>query len=303
MSFFKKILTGIIVITAGIVVALSIHVYNITRVVPVDFPIGKTFIIEEDESLRSISVRLEKDHYISSALLFRLWVSSIGGDRHVQLGGYFFDKPYVLGAIVKKLTSGKSDMPLVSVTIPEGSTSYEVATLIKKVLPNFSIDIFGEKVFAQNADGRLFPSTYFLLPSTTEERIVSIMTNTFEKKYAEEFKGATLPQPLKNREEIISLAAILEGEAKTPEDMQIVAGILLKRLDKNMALQVDVAPETYKTKGLPITIINNPGIVAMHAVFNPISTDYLFYLTGKDGTMHYAKTFTEHKQNIKKYLK
>jgi UPF0755 protein len=56
-------------------------------------------------------------------------------------------------------------------------------------------------------------------------------------------------------------------------------------------------------KGLPIEAINNPGIMSLSAVFQPITTNYLFYLTGNDGTMHYAKTFTEHKANIKKYLK
>lgn len=277
--------------------------YYQTRTVPINFPINKNFIVEENETLRSVSLRLEEESYIHSALLFRAWVSFLGRDRHVQLGGYVFNEPQVLGAVVKKLISGKPDMPLISVTIPEGSTSYEVAVLMKKALPNISVDILGEKIYAKDGDGRLFPSTYFLLPSTTEERVVDIMMKTFDKKYIEYFNNISVPSPLKNQKEVISLAAILEGEAKTEEDMQIVAGILLKRLKLGMPLQVDVATETYKTKGLPSTPINNPGIVTLQAVFRPIYTDYLFYITGKDGAMHYAKTFTEHKKNIQKYLK
>jgi len=120
--------------------------------------------------------------------------------------------------------------------------------------------------------------------------------------HTENFKDTEILLPLRNKEDVIVLASILEGEAKTKEDMQKVSGILLKRLSIGMALQVDVAKETYKTIGLPTQPINNPGLVSLYAVLNPINTPYLYYVTGKDGTMHYAKTFTEHKANIKKYL-
>jgi UPF0755 protein len=99
------------------------------------------------------------------------------------------------------------------------------------------------------------------------------------------------------------MASILEGEAKTEGDMKIIAGILLTRLTKGMPLQVDVAKETYTAKGLPKVPLNNPGLVAIMAVLHPTFTDNLYYLTGNDGAMHYAKTFEEHKKNIKKYLK
>ena len=290
--------------TVGIIIIIFIFVYGyyITCTTSKNFPVGGNFVVEEDESLRSVSYRLENEHFIRSALWFRVWVSFLNRDRQVQLGGYSFTQPLTLGAVVKKLVYTQPDTPLISVTIPEGSTTYEVAMLVKKVLPNFSIDIFGEKVFAKNADGKLFPSTYFLLPSSNEERILDIMMNTFDKKYTENFKDTEILLPLRNKEDVIVLASILEGEAKTKEDMQKVSGILLKRLSIGMALQVDVAKETYKTIGLPTQPINNPGLVSLYAVLNPINTPYLYYVTGKDGTMHYAKTFTEHKANIKKYL-
>lgn len=300
MSLFRSLFIRLVI---GITIFCSIgYAYYVAFAVPVQFPVGGDFIVEEDESLRSVSVRLEEGGYISSSLWFRAWVSFIGRDRHIQLGGYIFDKPTTLVGVAQKLVSGSPDVPLVKVTIPEGSTSYEIAVLMKKVLPNFSIDVFGEKVAASDADGRLFPSTYFLLPSTTEERALSMMVKTFEKKYEDSFAMTAIPRELKTRDEVISLAAILEGEAKGPEDMQIVAGILLERMARNMRLQVDVSPVTYTRQGLPSQAINNPGLVALHAALHPLDTDYLYYLTGKDGTMHYAKTFDEHKANIRKYL-
>lgn len=277
--------------------------YYVFFAVTKDFPVNKSFVVEENESLRSISNRLEKEHYINSALGFRVWASFIGGDRYIQLGGYVFDSPQSLGSILKKLVLSKPDAPLIKVTIPEGSTVKDIAESVNKVLPSIEVKSFENVVIESKAEGKLFPSTYFLLPSMIDKRVVDLMVSTFEEKYLESFKNKQIPSPLQNKEEILSLAAILEGEAKTKEDMKMVAGILLKRLNIGMALQVDVAPETYKNKGLPEVPINNPGLIAIDAVFNFTDTPYLYYITGKDGKMYYAKTFTEHKLNIKKYLK
>jgi UPF0755 protein len=286
----------------GVSIFCMCYGYYITRTIPSTFPVGSTFVVEEDETLRSISQRLEQSGYIYSALWFRAWVSYLGSDRHVQLGGYVFDRKLVLGAMVKKLVAETPDMPLVKVTLPEGSTVEEIAKSLHTELPAINESTFVDKVRVLGVNGSLFPSTYFLLPSTNENRAIEVMTATFTKKYREAFSSFPLPKELTTEKDVISLAAILEGEAKGEEDKKMVAGILLARLGKGMPLQVDVAKETYKTKGLPKVPINNPGLVAISAVFNPIRTEYLFYLTGKDGTMHYAKTFSEHKKNIKKFL-
>jgi UPF0755 protein len=282
---------------------IVLYGYSIFFLPPKNFEKNSSFIVEEGESLYSISTRLESEQYIKSALAFRALISFSGRDKHIHLGGYTFTEPRSLVSMVGKFMSGKPDMPLASVTIPEGSTTHEIAVLLDRVLPNFSPDIFGEKVFAKHADGRLFPSTYFLLPSTTEERVVEIMTSTFEKKYADAFKGIDIPAPLEDEQDVVSLAAILEGEVKEKEDMQKVAGILLARLKAGIALQVDVAPITYKARGLPEQPISNPGLVSLYATLHPIATPYLYYITSEDGTMHYAKTFEEHKKNIQNYLR
>jgi UPF0755 protein len=270
---------------------------------PSGFPVGKSFVINEDETLKSISMRLEQEKYIHSGLLFRTMVSFFGKDRRIQLGGFTFERPYRLQELVDKLVLTKPDTPLIKVTIPEGSTVEQIATLLHTEIPTISESVFIDLVKQKDVAGQLFPSTYYLLPSTSEVRSIDIMTQTFAKNYEAAFEEKEVPKELTSREQVISLAAILEGEAKGENDMQIVAGILLKRLQLGMPLQVDVAMETYKAKGLPKSAINNPGLVAIGAVFNPKPTDYLYYITGKDGTMHYAKTFSQHKQNIQKYLR
>jgi UPF0755 protein len=296
------IFKNIQLVLVAIFIVFALYVYCVTRTVPADFPIGKNFIVDENESLYNISIRLEQEHYIYSARFFRIWVSSLGRDRHISLGVYTFDKPYVLGGVVKRFVSGNPNLPLISVTIPEGSTSSDISHSIEKVLPKFSSDVFAKVIATKSLEGMLFPSTYFLLPSYTEERIVQIMKDTFDKKYKQITYDVTIPEQLSGQGDVVILASILEGEAKTREDMQLVAGILLRRLSIGMALQVDAAKSTYTTRGLPKVAINNPGENALYATVHPTYTPYLYYVTGKDGTMHYAKTFDEHKKNIKKYL-
>ncbi len=294
-SVFGFILAGFLL--------LVVYVYQQVVVVPTNFPTNTTFTVNENESLKSVSSRLEEGGYIKSALLFRGGISYLGKDRSIQLGGYTFDEPHSLLGVVKTFVQGSPDTPLLSTTIPEGSTSFEVASLVSKVLPTISTDIFGELITKYQADGKLFPSTYFLLPSYTGEDVVKLMVSTFSKKTESIINPSRIVEPLRDENDVIVLASILEGEAKTEEDMKIISGILLARMKIGMPLQVDVAMETYKTKGLPSAPINNPGLTAIRAVLEPTTTDYLFYITGNDGKMYYAKTFDEHKRNIQKYLR
>lgn len=283
--------------------AVVLYYVSSTRFAPNDFPTGKTFTINENESLRTVSMRLEDEHIIKSALLFRVWVSFINKDRHVQLGVYEFPKPLVLGAVVKKLVVSGPDHPLLQFTIPEGSTTDEALDIITAKVPTLGRGALAQVVQTLNANGKLFPSTYFLLPSATEQKVVETMLATFKNSYTAHFEHASIPEVLKDEQGVIIMASILEGEAKRIEDMKMVSGILQKRLQVKMPLQVDVAKETYKTRGLPKAPINNPGLTALEASLYPTPSPYLYYITGKDGTMYYAKTFEEHKQNIKHYLR
>jgi UPF0755 protein len=286
-----------------ILLICSSYMYKQVFTIPADFPVGINFTINENESLKSISYRLEKEKFITSPLLFRAGVSYLGKDRAIQLGGYVFNTPLSLFGVISAFVQGKPNFPLLSVTIPEGSTSFEIASIVAKALPTISIGIFSKMISQYNADGKLFPSTYFLLPSYSAEDIVKIMLTTFTKKIATLSIVSKIKPPLKDENDVLVLASILEGEAKSQEDMKIVAGILLTRITKGMPLQVDAAQETYKKKGLPTSPINNPGLTAIDAVLHPTESQYLYYITGSDGLMHYAKTFDEHKKNIKKYLK
>jgi UPF0755 protein len=168
--------------------------------------------------------------------------------------------------------------------------------------PTFSSTFANEfKIIAAAYEGYLFPNTYVFSSADTPESIVGTLRDTFSK--AIESLHPALATSTHSLPDIVRIAAILEREAKTKEDMRIIAGILWRRIALAMPLQVDAAPETYRIQGLPRVPIANPGLVAIEAALNPYASKYLFYLTGKDGLMHYAKTFAEHQANLERYLK
>jgi UPF0755 protein len=185
------------------------------------------------------------------------------------------------------------------VTFPEGMTNIEMSALLAAKIPHFDKNVFLKKV--NDLQGSLFPDTYFFTQSSTVDKIISELSLNFHKKV----------DPLKEEihksgyslSDIIVMASLVEAEAHGKNDAPIISGILWKRISEKMPLQVDADPETYKTVGLPKNPINNPGLISIEAALAPTETPYFFYLHDKEGTIHLAKTFAEHKKNIAKYLR
>lgn len=291
----KHIVLGIAVLT------MIAYGYTVFSTVNLNEP--TSFTINEGESLKSLSTRLEESGLVKSSTLLRMYLSFNDKDTKVQLGEYEFTGDLSLFSLAREITERGPKNPLLSVTVPEGSTTLEVFQIFAKALPSLEKDAFTSLIQERGVEGKLFPSTYHLLPSYKEATIVDLMTDAYQKKVIPRITATSLPKPLVDEKEVLVLASILEGEANTERDMQIVAGILLERMRIGMALQVDVAKETYKMRGLPAQPINNPGLLSIAAVLNPIYTEYLYYITGNDGEMYYAKTFNDHKRNIQKYLR
>lgn len=174
------------------------------------------------------------------------------------------------------------------VTIPEGYAIKDIADSFR-AFKNFNRENFFK--ITESKEGYLFPDTYFFNGDETEEDVAKKMEENFKSK-----AGDAKP-------EIIIMASLLEKEVKTIEDKKIVSGILWKRLKVDMPLQVDAAPETYEHKGLTPLPICNPGLDSIQSALNPSESPYWYYLSDKQGNIHYAKTFEEHKINKEKYLR
>ena len=275
--------TFIILCVLGVVV----FVYNTIYIPTANFPTGTIFEVRNSEGIRSISYRLKQAGYIKSSLIFRVLLTAQGKDKSIVSGLYVFDTSMNEKQIAQKFALGKYDMPAVVVTIPEGFTLEQIAERIEK---STGIEKNNFILYAAKYEGKLFPETYYFSVGEETEDIVTRMLQEFENRVGD----------ISNDD--LVLASIVEGEAQSLTDMKIIAGILKERLRIGMPLQVDVATSTYSVYGIPKIAINNPGLNAIEAVRNPTKTNYLYYLTGNDGKMHYAKTFKEHKINVQKYL-
>ena len=266
---------------------------------PGDFPTGAVVEIDSGMSLRSISALLKKEHLIRSRVVFEYSIIFLGGEKHIVSADYLFEKKLPVWQVVWRIARGEHHLAPISVTIPEGFDVNQMTNVFVLALPNFDKIQFLAK--AQSLEGFLFPDTYFFLRNANETVVLKSMNDNFEKKITPLLPAITSSG--KREKDIIELASVLEREAKGDADRGIIAGILWKRIKIGMPLQVDSAPETYKTKGLPQSPIGNPGLKAIESAINPETSPYLYYLHDKNGNIHYAVTFAEHQANIRKYLK
>jgi UPF0755 protein len=284
---------------------------------------SEIFVINPGEGLNSITRRLSTDELIRSRIVFYLVVKQLGIEKKIQAGDFRLSQSMSAKQLAEELTHGTIDQ---WVQIVEGLRKEEIAEIVTK---NFS---FTENEFnALSPEGFLFPDTYLVPKQATAQFIVNLLTNTFDQKYTPEMQKKAQKLGL-TREQVVTLASIVEREARSKEAKNQVASILLKRIENDMPLQVDAtvqyvlgyqpaektwwkrhlslqdlkvdsAYNTYINAGLPPGPICNPGIDAIEAVVNAdTSTPYLFYITGNDNKMHYASTSAEHQRNIEKYL-
>ncbi len=265
---------------------------------PADFPVGGIVNIEQGMNLRNVSLQLKQEHIISSRVALEAFVTMYGGEKHLIPADYLFENKEPVWEVARRIVRGERHLAPVKVTIPEGFNVSEIANVFVLKLANFNKEKFIS--LAQNREGYLFPDTYFFFTTDTEAEAFHSMSENFDKKIA-----SIRPEIIssgKKEKDIIIMASIIEKESKGDNDREIISGILWKRLAINMPLQVDAAPETYKTRGLVKNPISNPGLEAIRAAIYPQSSPYLYYLHDKDGNIYYARTFTEHRRNILKYL-
>ncbi len=281
-----------------------------------NFPIEQSITIEEGLTQSEITALLEESNVIRSSQYLYVVLLTQFENSFVQAGTYRFESPLTTEEIAGAITSGTHQSPLTKITLPEG---FQIKDIHQYLPERFATTSFAG---VEKYEGYLFPDTYHIKETMSPDEIISLLRETFDEKTAQykdeiETSGFEL-------DEVIILASILEREAKDVESKRIVSGILQNRLRIGMPLQVDAAFDyvldkpsseltesdllidspynTYTHRGLPPTPIANPGIESIEAVLNPTATKNLYYLTGDDGTFHYAKSFDEHKLNKQKYI-
>jgi UPF0755 protein len=289
---------------------------------PSDFPVGKIIQIPDGSSIKKTGTILTDAHVVRSPVLFQTFSILFSGDKGVRSGFYSFDVPISVVSVADKLTGGKYGIARVKVTIPEGTTVKDIGAILQTAIPAFNSAEFVS--LAQKNEGYMFPETYFFFTTVTPTEVIDMLTEQFNKNMAPYQEEIALSG--KSAKDIIIMASLIEKETNGKDDYEMISGILWNRIAKKMRLQVDAtfiytlgkgresitpadikkdtsAYNTYLHTGFPPTAIGNPGMRAILAALRPAKTDYMFYLHDKDGTIHYAKTFEQHKLNVQRYLR
>ncbi len=300
----RKILFIIFLVIIGVKL---VHYFLIMP--PKDFPIEKIISIQSKNNLREISLKLKQEKIIKSRVAFETFVIIYGGERKIIPADYLFKNKISVTQIAKIIVNKDNALNPIKFIIPEGFNNLEIAELFSFKLKNFNKDKFLNKV--HDKQGYLFPDTYFFYLTDDEEIVLESINKNFKRKIIsleKEIQNFKLvPRSdlgnLITEKEIIIMASIIEKESKGEMDREFISGILWKRFNEKMLLQVDAAPETYKTLNLPENPIANPGLASIKATINPKESPYYYYLHDKNKNIYFAKTFKEHRKNIDKYLR
>ncbi len=287
---------------------------------PAFFPIRTVITIPKGTSLSGVADILENEQVIRNALAFRIAVVFEGNGSQVQAGDYYFNNILNFKEVVDRMVSGAFGLEPIRVTIPEGSTTYQMVEIFKDKFEKFDPLTFS--LLADEKEGYLFPDTYLFLPNVTTSKILNTMERTFYERLRNiEEKIAVFGRPV---HEVVTMASLLEKEAHNYDERKTIAGVLWERININMPLQVDAvfgyiestetfSPKfsdlevdspynTYKNIGLPPGPIGSPSLEALEAAVSPAETEALFYLHGQDGVLRLANTYDEHLVNRRKYL-
>lgn len=281
----------------------------------------KIFVIDRGESVREIGNSLKQNGLIRDPVVFFIYIKLNSQDKNIQAGDYRLSPSMNLSKIVENLNHGTLD---IWVTIPEGLRAEEIADLFEKNLPTYKPSWRAE---LDANEGYLFPDTYLIPREADAKTIVTMMRNNFAKRISE--AGISVDDPkLPNA---IIIASIIQKEAIFVDDMAIVSSVIHNRLGIGMKLDVDPSVayalgyqsdtkkwwkqelsfddlkinslyNTYQNAGLPVGPISNPGTDAIKAALNPASTNYIYYISDKQGHIHAATSIEGHNANIKKYL-
>lgn len=285
---------------------------------PFSFPSRSVVTVQDGAGLQALTVKLKEDGVIRSPFWFRIAAIVLGGERDMKAGQYYLPRPQSVFTIAWRVFHGNYGVESVRITVPEGFTAEKIAVLFDE-----RFQFFDRSEFLAKADeGYLFPDTYFVPVTADASSVLRMFETNFDRRLRalkEEIKASG-----KSFEEVIIMASIIEGEARKTEDMEIVSSILWKRIGIGMPLQVDAtfvyllgkgtkdlttddlkvdSPfNTYVNRGLPPSPISNPGLASIRAALYPVETEYLYFLTADDGTMHYSRTHDEHVAKKARYI-
>ena len=291
--------------------------------------VAKEFTVAPGDNAPRIAQHLVDAGLLRSRNSFVTYVNFHGLRPRLEVGTYMIAPSLSGNAIAELLAGGRTTTK--RLIVPEGYTISQIKALaIADGLSSVGLttalaaphtqSFLAGKPASVDLEGYLFPDSYQIDGATTASGLINQMLDTFGQRVGPEYTQAFAAEGL-SLHQGLTLASIVEREVNIATDRPIVAQIFLKRLKLGQALGSDVTAKyaadllgvpfnvnldspynTRRVVGLPPGPICNPGLGSMDAVAHPANTDYLFFLSGKDGKTHFAKTYAEHQANIAKYL-
>ena len=280
-------------------------------------------VVPPGATFREATDSLSKYGLVRSPKLFRIYAMLRRRDRRIHAGTYLLQRGHSWNHMVTALSEGKG--LVFTVRVPEGFAIASIAAVLAKELK-----IRPESIAAAMADsglrrrldvptptleGYLFPDTYLFPDGTTAPEAVTRMVDRFEAAWKPEW-NERLAQLAMRRHDVVTLASIVEREARRAEERPIIAAVYLNRLRIGMPLQADPtvqyalgrygervlykdlevrsAYNTYRNPGLPPGPICSPGAASIEAVLYPADVPYLYFVAHPDGHHEFRTTFREH---------
>ena len=290
-----------------------------------------TVDIAPGTSIDDIVAQLQTSGIVSSSQLLLFYLRVHHMTSSIQAAEYVFTAHENIPEVAATLETG-GHPSAVWITVPEGFTAAQIAARLEGAglieAPHFMIAVRDGRLTIDGArtrglEGYLFPDTYLVPRHATGATIASLMTKQFMRELPAQHAllshrlGFTVPQ-------IVTVASMVEREAKVDGERALIAGVIYNRLRRGMPLEIDATIEyalprhkttlsygdlaldspynTYKHAGLPPTPIANPGRKSILAAFHPATVDYLYYVYRGNGRHQFSRTLEEQQAAERKYL-
>ncbi len=328
----------LVAILVGVVMALGIPAYGVwnvllkpqTRIAPgrsvqIEVPVGA--------GTKKIADVLATSGVVENASMFRLRARIDGVDGKLRPGVYDLETGTSFEKVVQVLLSGPP-IPYVKIVVPEGFTITQIGERLESGLGIPAAEFndlaltkgsefasgypFLEGVKTGSLEGYLFPKTYNIAEGATADDVIKVMLTQFGREI-ESVDMADAQALNLTSHDVVTIASMIEREARVAEERPIVSSVIYNRLKKKMRLEIDATIEyilpgtrprllnrhlridspynSYMYDGLPPGPIASPGLASLEAAAHPATTDFIYYvLTSKDG----SHTFTT---NVEDFLK
>ncbi|HEY6327341.1 MAG TPA: endolytic transglycosylase MltG [Candidatus Cybelea sp.] len=292
---------------------------------------ARQIIVARGSTFDEIARRLAEDGVISNVWTFRVLARLRKQDVAVHAGEYRFTPHQTQDAVLRALVSGGAQIAA-WVSIPEGFTAAQIASRLEGAgvgsAPEFYREFMHDTLVVagtrtKNLEGFLFPSTYLVPLGAAPSQAAGMLTAQFLKELPAD--AVTRARALRvGVPQAVTVASLVEREAKSEEDRPKIARVIYNRLRLGMPLQVDATIEyalpkhksalsftdlkidspynTYAHAGLPPTPIANPGLPSLEAALHPAKADDLYYVYCGNGRHVFAKTLAEHQANVARCL-